>query len=133
MRALDKLTVELGREPELEEAAQRLGWTVDAVRDVRAARHVVVSLDAPIGDSETRLGALIPAAAAPDDVDYDALAALLGSLAPEERRVLTLRFGLDGGDPQTRVGDGAAAAAGPHHRQAPRGVRGCTSCGPSRR
>ena len=27
MRALDKLTVELGREPEVEEAAQRLGWT----------------------------------------------------------------------------------------------------------
>ena len=77
MRALDKLTAELGREPELEEAAQRLGWTVDAVRDVRAARHVVVSLDAPIGDSETRLGALIPAAAVTEDVDYDALSAVL--------------------------------------------------------
>ena len=103
MRALDKLTAGLGYEPEVEEAAQRLGWTVDAVRDVRAARHVVVSLDAPIGDSETRLGALIPAAAAVEDVDYEAISAVLSSLTPQERRVLTLRFGLDGGDPQTRA------------------------------
>src|SRR3954447_2057621 len=52
LRALDKLSRELGREPEAQEAAQRLGWTVEAVDVVRAARHVMVSLDAPIGDSE---------------------------------------------------------------------------------
>jgi DNA-directed RNA polymerase sigma subunit (sigma70/sigma32) len=62
-----------------------------------------VSLDAPIGDSETRLGALIPAAAAVEDVDYEAISAVLSSLTPQERRVLMLRFGLDGGDPQTRA------------------------------
>ncbi len=102
LRALDKLESELGREPEPEEAAERLGWTVDAVRDVRAARHKVVSLDAPLGDTDIGLGALIPAAVQPD-VDYDAIAAILRALDPDERRVLTARFGLDGGDPQTRA------------------------------
>jgi RNA polymerase primary sigma factor len=102
LRALDKLEAELGREPEPEEAAQRLGWTVDAVRDVRAARHKVVSLDAPVGDGDVGLGALIPAAVQ-HDVDYGAIAELLGAVDPDERRVLIARFGLDGGDPQTRA------------------------------
>jgi RNA polymerase primary sigma factor len=103
LRALDKLTAELGREPEPEEAARRLGWTVQAVQDVRAARHVVVSLDAPLGDGDVGLGALIPAAEAREEVDPGELTALLDSLAPAERRVLVLRYGLDGGDPQTRA------------------------------
>ena len=58
---LDKLTSQIGREPEAEEAAQRLGWTVEAVETVRAARHAMVSLNAPIGDTGMELGALIPA------------------------------------------------------------------------
>src|SRR6478609_10063175 len=66
LRALDKLTSELGREPEPEEAAQRLGWTVAKVHDVRAARHVVVSLDAPVGDTDIEFGARIPDVASAD-------------------------------------------------------------------
>lgn len=102
LRALDKLTSQLGYEPDTFEAARRLEWTVEEVERVRAARHTVLSLDAPIGDTDVRLGALIPAAAV-EEVDYGALTALLSSLAPDERRVLNLRFGLDGGEPQTRA------------------------------
>jgi RNA polymerase primary sigma factor len=69
---------------------------------VRAARHTVVSLDAPLGDSDVTLGAFIPAAVTEEE-DFDALTALLQSLAPIERRVLNLRFGLDGREPQTRA------------------------------
>ena len=105
LRALDKLTKQLGREPEPEEAAQHLGWTIDVLQAVRDARHVVLSLDAPIGENEAGLASLIPATYGfpHDEIDDGALASLLNSLDPGERRVLTLRFGLDGGEPQTQI------------------------------
>jgi RNA polymerase primary sigma factor len=105
LRALDKLGRQLGYDPEPEEAAERLGWTVEAVQAVREARHVVVSLNAPVGDNEVELGALIPAATGEphDEIDDGVLASLLNMLDPRERSVLTLRFGLDGGDPESQV------------------------------
>jgi RNA polymerase primary sigma factor len=105
VRALDKLTAALGYEPEPEEAAERLGWTVEAVAGVRAARHVVVSLNAPVGDSEVELGALIPATTGHpgEELEDGLLTSLLSRLDPRERRVLTLRFGLDGGEPESRL------------------------------
>ena len=105
LRALDKLSRQLGYDPEPEEAAQRLGWTVEAVETVREARHVVVSLNAPVGDNEVELGALIPATTGQphDEIDDGVLASLLNMLDPRERRVLTMRFGLDGGDPESQV------------------------------
>src|SRR4051794_28129870 len=107
LRALDKLTTQLGREPEAAEAAQRLGWTVAKVEDVRAARHVVVSLDAPVGDTDMTFGARIPDAAAADpehgQSDQSTVAALLRTLGPRERRVIAMRFGLDGGESESQV------------------------------
>jgi RNA polymerase primary sigma factor len=102
LRALDKLTSKLGHEPDAEEAARALDWTVEEVERVREARHTVVSLDTPLGDTDVRLGALIPAPERRES-DYGALTALLSGLDPDERRVLNLRFGLDGGEPQTRA------------------------------
>src|SRR3954447_12488457 len=43
LRAMDKLTAELGRAPDTAEAAERLGWTVAEVEAVHAARHVTRS------------------------------------------------------------------------------------------
>ena len=105
LRALDKLTSQLGYDPAPVEAAQRLGWTVEAVETVRAARHVVVSLSTPVGDGEVELGALIPATTGhpEDEIDDGVIASLLASLNPRERRVLTMRYGLDGGDPESQV------------------------------
>jgi len=75
------------------------------VQTVREARHVVVSLNAPVGDNEVELGALIPATTGQphDEIDDGVLASLLNMLDPRERRVLTMRFGLDGGDPESQV------------------------------
>jgi RNA polymerase primary sigma factor len=106
LRALDKLTQQLGREPNPEEAAQRLGWTVEAATTARAARHVVLSLDAPVGDGEMAFGALIPASTGDPlaEIDDGVLTSLLESLTPRERSILTMRFGLDGKEPQTQGG-----------------------------
>jgi RNA polymerase primary sigma factor len=102
---LDRLAAELGREPEPWEAAHRLGWTVEAVEAVRAARHVTVSLDEPIGDTGLELGALVAAETMDpvDAIDDDALASVLRLLDPRERRVLQLRYGLGGGEASTQV------------------------------
>jgi RNA polymerase primary sigma factor len=106
LRALDKLTSQLGHEPETAEAARRLGWTAEKVETVRAARHVVVSLDAPVGDTDVELGARIADARAdpqPDGLDEGVVAALLRMLGPRERRVIAMRFGLDGGECESQV------------------------------
>src|SRR4051794_9760043 len=105
LRALDKLSRELGREPEAQEAAQRLGWTLEMAENVRAARHVVVSLNAPVGESEVELGALLAATTAEphDEIDDGVVASLLNLLDPRERRVLIMRFGLDGGEPESQI------------------------------
>ena len=105
VRALDKLALHLGHEPEAEEAAAHLGWTVEMAANARAARHVVVSLDAPVGDGEATLGALVPGTSGQpyDQIDDGVLASLLNLLDPRERRVLTMRFGLDGGEPESQL------------------------------
>src|SRR5690349_6876746 len=43
LRALDKLTTQLGHEPDVFEAARLLEWTVQDVERVRAAKHTVLS------------------------------------------------------------------------------------------
>ena len=113
LRALDKLAAQLGYDPEPEEAAQRLGWTVEAVENVRAARHVVVSLDSPVGDERGRARHADPGHdRAPARRDRRRRARFpASSLDPRERRVLTLRFGLDGGEPETQSGPRGACSA----------------------
>jgi RNA polymerase primary sigma factor len=114
LRALEALGRSLGYEPEPDEAAQRLGWSVEQVHTVRAARHVVLSFDAPVGEGQVELGALIAAAGGGyDEIDDGALASVLGTLDPDERRVLTLRFGLDGDDPHTRAATARILGADP--------------------
>jgi RNA polymerase primary sigma factor len=104
LRTLEKLTSQLGYVPSDEEAALRLGWTLNAVESAREARHVVVSLNEPVGDG-AELGALIPAAPldVDSDIDESLISTLLRGLGPRERRVLQIRYGLSGGDPESQV------------------------------
>ena len=95
IRTLDKLTGELGRVPEPDEAAERLGWTPAEVEGARSAQIGTVSLQTPVGDTE--LGHLIPVDADPSDlIGDDELPAILAHLDARERRVIELRYGLRG-------------------------------------
>ena len=64
----------------------------------------MVSLNAPVGDGDVEFGALIPATTGDphDELDDGLLATLLDSLGPRERLVLTMRFGLDGREPESQ-------------------------------
>jgi RNA polymerase primary sigma factor len=100
IRTLDKLSGELGYQPEADEAAARLGWTVAEVNAARDARLRTVSLEAPVGDTE--LGKLLPGEpeiALPDDGTNE----LLDRLNERERRVIEIRFGLGDEEPNGRI------------------------------
>ena len=73
---------------------------------------MVLSIDAPVGESQIALGTLIAATGAYDEIDDGVLASLLGALDADERRMLILRFGLDGGEPQTRAATARLLQAG---------------------
>ena len=73
-----------------------------------------VSLDAPIGeDGATTLGDLVPSSSSGSPIELVAQAMLashvdviLGLLPEAERRVLTLRYGIDRGEPRTQAAVG---------------------------
>ena len=104
------LTVELGREPTEEEVAERLGWTVEQVREVEGTVPDTASLDKPVSseDGALRLGDSIVDEAVsdvPDDVinetEMERLRGAIGRLPRKARYVLVRRYGLDDRDPPT--------------------------------
>jgi RNA polymerase nonessential primary-like sigma factor len=104
------LAQESGDVPTNESVAEALGMPSDEVkRLVELDRGEPVSLDLPVGeDGELDLGNLIaddedgPEELAIEGSTREALARAVHSvLSEQEWRVLTLRFGLDGGDPRT--------------------------------
>jgi len=107
-RAMQTLTRDLGREPTPQEHAERADLPMAVVRKARKIAQTVVSLDAPIGDSdESQFGDFIedrqavnPAEAT---VAFDLrrqTESVLETLSPKEREVIRMRFGLnDGAEP----------------------------------
>jgi len=109
-RATDGRSVELGREPSEEEVAERLGWTVEHVLDVKALAPDATSLDKPVsGEGEaSRLGDFVIDEAASDtpgavveEMEATRLREAIGRLAHKVRYVLVRRYGLDERDPST--------------------------------
>ena len=108
-RAQGRLAERLGREPSTGELATELGLPVEGVVRLLGAAQAFTSLDTPIGDDGgVALQDLLAdqQAARPDElaleaVGRQALAAALAALPERQRQVLTLRFGLDTGTPQT--------------------------------
>ncbi|WP_432936284.1 sigma-70 family RNA polymerase sigma factor [Kribbella sp. CA-253562] len=94
---LPLLTQELGREPSIEQIAERLGAPLDDVRQAEAARGCfnVLSLDRPTDDGDLVLGDAV----ADDEDPYlqqletvDMLGPVVADLSPRDRRILELRF-----------------------------------------
>ena len=101
-RVRSRLEQELGRQPTDEEIGKELGTTEDRVWELRQIAQNPVSLETPIGEEEdSNLGDLLPDSEATSPAEAAALTMLrtevellLDTLAPRERRVLQLRFGL---------------------------------------
>ncbi len=108
-RVRGELSVRHGREPTVEEIAAVLGLTPEDARSLRVVGRHPMSLHDPIGgDGERALEDFLndPSAANPGQtVDQhllrERMAEVLRSLAPREREVIELRFGLHDGHPRT--------------------------------
>ena len=105
-RAERELLAAAGDPPTDEEVARHAGVSVAELRDVREVSRSVASLDRPIGDSDDAVLADVIAgeSSEPDvevtvDLEEAALNRALESLPERERRLLSLRYGLEGGEP----------------------------------
>ncbi|MEE0969730.1 MAG: RNA polymerase sigma factor RpoD [Clostridia bacterium] len=100
---------ELGREPTIEEISEKMGLSVERIRDIRRYSQEPVSLDTPIGEEEdSRLGDFIPdddtptpAEAASTLLMREAIEKELHTLTPREEQVIKLRYGLIDGRSRT--------------------------------
>jgi RNA polymerase primary sigma factor len=115
MRSRRILTQKLNRDPTIDELARESGFPSRRVEELLELVEDPVSLETPVGDGESLYADLI------EDVHSDQpdestakrlrsveLADALLSLNPRMQRVLSLRFGLEDGKPQTleQVGAG---------------------------
>jgi RNA polymerase primary sigma factor len=95
----------LGRDPQDEEIADRLGWSVSRVKSVKNVAREPISLETPIGEEEdSLLGDFIedkeienPAVQTAFKILQEQLEDVLKSLPPREQDVLKMRFGLEDG------------------------------------
>jgi RNA polymerase primary sigma factor len=108
LRTRRQLAQKYNREPTQAELAKESGLDEKRVADLLDLVEVPVSLDTPVGDGESLYGDLIEDVNShtPDQMTAqrsraNELAHALSHLNPRMRRVLALRFGLDGESPQT--------------------------------
>ncbi len=109
VRTERKLRAELGREPYAWEIGDELELDVAEVESIRRSSQPPVSLEKPVGDDEesefghflTDENEALPDEVAEVELRKAALQRVLSSLSPRERRVLELRYGLDGEHPRT--------------------------------
>ncbi len=95
----------LGREPNDEEVADRLGWSVARVKSVKNVAREPISLETPIGEEEdSLLGDFIedkdvenPAHQTAFTLLQEQLRTVLSTLPAREQEVLKMRFGLEDG------------------------------------
>ena len=109
VRIQRQLLQSLGREPTPEEIAEEMGLTPERVREIQKISQEPVSLETPIGEEEdSQLGdfieddaAVVPPDAASFSMLQEQLSKTLEGLAERERKVISLRFGLEDGHPRT--------------------------------
>ncbi len=104
-----QMSEELGREPTDEELAEEIGMAISKVSQLKTVAIRPASLDAPIGDDDSTeyieivsdSEAHTPFKLLSDKNMLHALEEMMDVLDEREKRILTLRFGLDGGNPKT--------------------------------
>jgi len=109
VRSERKLRAELCREPTAVEIALDLDLPLDEVEQIMRSSQTPVSLEKPVGDEEesefghflTDENIPLPDEVADAAMRRETLQKILGTLSHRERRVLELRYGLDGEHPRT--------------------------------
>ena len=109
IRVSRQLLQELGHDPTAEEIATEMGMPTEKVRDILKIAQEPVSLETPIGEEEdSHLGDFIPdeeasepSEAASFSLLREQLEEVLDTLAPREKKVLELRFGIVDGRTRT--------------------------------
>ncbi|TSA46210.1 sigma-70 family RNA polymerase sigma factor [bacterium] len=105
-----QLMQELGREALPEEIATEMGMDVKKVHYIQKISQEVISLEAPIGDSEDDLSlsdfikdeqSLSPDQLANHALLKDQIKEILADLTERERKILSMRFGLEDNIPHT--------------------------------
>jgi RNA polymerase primary sigma factor len=109
MRTHRSLSQELGREPTVEEIAERVQLPPERVRELQRIGQDTISLEQPMGDEDDfslsdlieDQSAEVPADAATRMLLNEAVQRALGELTEREQEVVRLRFGLDDGRVRT--------------------------------
>ncbi len=104
-----RLTQELAREPLMEELALELEMDVRKVRQIMRISQDILSLDSPVGGEEdTTLGDFVeddkyltPEKATNLSILKENLYEMLDFLTPREKKIVVMRFGLDGWEMHT--------------------------------
>jgi RNA polymerase primary sigma factor len=108
-RADRSLSTSLGRDPSADEIADLVGIPPEKVESIKHSARSPISLEKPLGDDEgSEFGQLIadersesPYDLALGAITRSALYEALDALTYRERRVIELRYGLDGQHPST--------------------------------
>ena len=109
IRVQRELLQDIGREPTIEEVAAEMGLSPEKVREIKKISQEPASLHQCVGEEgDSMLGDFIedkdsvsPVDQVGDIVRRECIGLALGALTHRERRVIQLRFGLEGENPRT--------------------------------
>ena len=109
LRVTRELALKMSREPSLKEVADTLEVEVTHVRRLMVILKKTYSIEQPMGkngdfflsDTIEDASAVLPTELLEDLNQYELVSRLLESLSEAEKKILTLRFGLDDQAPQT--------------------------------
>jgi len=108
-RSYGELLKKLGREPTTEELAEYVGMDAKEIERLLAVCQVPLSLDTPIGDEEDTTFKDFLKGEGTAEVEEkvvreelkQSIQEMLEQLTPQEKKIIIMRFGLDGNEPKT--------------------------------
>ncbi|MEQ1933733.1 MAG: sigma-70 family RNA polymerase sigma factor [Fimbriimonadaceae bacterium] len=109
VKTASQLQQELQREPTEEEISEKVGLSIDRVREMMRVAVEPISLETPVGEKDnSSIGDFVQSTnmPSPGDVTWtlirrEEIDGILGRLTSRERDVVRLRFGLDDGRTRT--------------------------------